>query len=89
MLGECHNLKLSTSIRESLMLGVSMRSPKALQQFRRGEGEIEELLLVDGREEGLVDRREGGLFLSEVRVKVVDVFRRFLSTTDRRREGSE
>lgn len=64
-----------------------MRGPKALQQFRRGEGEVEELLLVDGREEGLVDRCEGGLFLSEVRVKVVDVFRRFLSATDGRREG--
>lgn len=66
-----------------------MRGAKALQQFRRGEGEVEEFLLVDGWEERLVDRREGGLFLSEVRVKVVDVFRRFLSTTNRRKEGSE
>lgn len=80
---------LSTSIREGSMLGPSLRSPEALQQFGRGEGEIEELLLVDGREERLVDGREGGLFLGEVRVKVVHVFRCFLSTTGRKREGSE
>lgn len=69
--------------------GVSVRRPKALQQFRRGEGEIDELLLVDGRDQRFVDWREGGLFLSEVRVKVVDIFCRFLDTTDRRKEGSE
>lgn len=69
--------------------GVSVRRPKALQQFRRGEGEIDELLLVDGRDQRFVDWREGGLFLSEVRVKVVHVFRRFLGTTDRRKKGSE
>lgn len=66
--------------------GGSVKSPKALQQFRRGEGEIEELLLVDGGDEGLVDWREVGFFLSEIRVEVVDVLRRFLRGVGKKKE---
>lgn len=83
---------LSTSMRREYDVecggsAASVRRPKALQQFRRGEGETDELLLVDGGDQRFVDWREGGLFLGEIRVKVVDVFRRFLGTTDRQEEG--
>lgn len=52
----------------------SMRRPLALLQFRGGEGEVTKLLLVDGRDQRVIIGREGGLFLSKIWVKVVDVF---------------
>lgn len=55
-----------------------MRKLLALLQFRRGEGEVTKLLLVDGRDHRVIDGREAGLFLREIWVKVVDVFRCFL-----------
>lgn len=51
-----------------------MRRLLALLQFRRGEGEVTKLILVDGRDHRVIDGREGGLFLSKVWIKVVDVF---------------
>lgn len=54
-----------------------MRRLLALLQFRRGEGEVTKLLLIDGRDHRVIDGREGGLFLREIWVKVVDVFRCF------------
>ncbi len=56
----------------------SMRWLLALQQFRRSEGEVTELILVDGRDHRVFDGREGGLFLSKIWVKVVDVLWCFL-----------
>lgn len=56
----------------------SMRRPLALLQFRGGEGEVTKLLLVDGRDQRVINGREGGLFLSKIWVKVVDVFWCFL-----------
>lgn len=50
-------------------------------QVRTGEGEVPELVLVDGGDQRFVDGRQRGLFLSEVWVKVVDVFRCFLQDT--------
>lgn len=58
--------------------GGSMRRLLALQQFRRSEGEVTKLLLVDGRDQRVIDGREGGLFLSKIRVEVVDVLWGFL-----------
>ena len=48
------------------------------KQFRCSEGKVSKLLLVDGREHGVIDGSEGGLFLSKFWVKVVDVFWCFL-----------
>lgn len=60
------------------MTGGSKRRPSALQQFRRGVGEVTELFLVNGEDQRGVDGREGRLFLSKIGVKVVDVFWCFL-----------
>lgn len=55
-----------------------MRRLSALQQFRRGEGEVTKLLLVDGRDQWVINGREVRLLLCEIWVKVVDVLWRFL-----------
>lgn len=55
-----------------------MRSLLALYQFRWSEGEVTKLLLVDGRDQRVVDGREGGLFLGKIWVKVVDILWSFL-----------
>lgn len=55
-----------------------MRRLLALQEFRRGEGEVTKLLLVDGWDQWVVNGREVRLFLREIWVEVVDVLWRFL-----------
>lgn len=60
-----------------------MRRPLALQQFRRGEGEVTKLFLVDGRDQRVFDGSEGGLFLSKIWVKVVDVLWCFLEGSNK------
>lgn len=56
----------------------SIKRLYAFQQFGRCEGEVTKLLLVDGRDQRVINWCEGGLFLSKIWVEVVDILCCFL-----------